>query len=224
MEVIINEIDTKKIGEKYQNEKISVHHITEKEPEEMAESVTIDPGLLRIFEATGKDDTRYWTRMVYIMAIGKSLVLQATDGHIAARFEVEMTERLKYKRPVYIDRDECRAIIRMAKQKKADIVLDFKTDQVRVDGCLAGEMSPVSHYIDVKKQYDMVARLFDGPRDLKPAEATLFNPVLLDRLRKAFDLKKGQGFKLEFSGPLSPIRVSGPEQGMQALLMPMRGL
>jgi hypothetical protein len=214
MEVIINEIDCKKM-----------HYPGLKEPEtpkKLVSNVIVCVDDLKVFEATGTDETRHWIRNVYIKATGKTLILQATDGHIATRKTLDTSEEMAESFS-YLDRDEVRSVVRMCKLKKANANLDFETGRVTVDGCLAAELVTLDNYIDVSGRFEMITHLFKDPGAEVPMAEAHFNPSLLDRIRKSFALGKYKGLRLKFYGPTRPIRVSGPEAGIEALLMPMRG-
>ena len=182
--------------------------------------ITVERDVLNLWHAAGNDPTRHHLSSTYVRVSGKELQFAATSGHIAARFETKTQFASiagDWEIPVSVAKF---ALVVAKKKKKLTIDLDLAIGVLFVDGCLCGDLLPVTS--NSSFSYGKIAALFERvPKTEEGQRSVRFNPDLLSKLKKAFSQGKMTGLELSFRGENCPIIVEPREQdtGYTGLLM-----
>ena len=193
------------------------------EESELSTQITVERDVLNLWHAAGNDPTRHHLSSIYVRVSGKDLYMASTSGHIAARYQCQTqfpSIAGDWEIPVSVAKF---ALGVAKKKKKLTIDLDLDLGHVRVDGCLCGDLMPVTS--NSSFYYGKIAALFEGvTKTEKGMKSVRFNPDLLSSLKKAFSRGKRTGLELSFRGDKSPIIVEPREQdtGYTGLLMGIR--
>lgn len=178
--------------------------------------------IVNAFNCASEDPTRYQLNSVSVTGEKTRVIVQATDGHILSRVEIEdeLASEIGTKR-FLVSRDQLPALKAILKSHRYIPVPTAWNDRgYLVIGLQELSGCQVEIKFETQREYPNVDQLWPSRDEIK--WKIRFNPQLLCDLHKAMSdgTKATETVRLEISDALSPIIVTCGEN--RGVLMPAR--
>ncbi|MFZ8932364.1 MAG: hypothetical protein ACO2ZP_00500 [Bacteriovoracaceae bacterium] len=183
--------------------------------------------LIRINEASSKDETRMYLNGVHFKNTGNKVQLTATDGHVLAREKIDMGVESLEDSEYIIHREDIPDLKKLLKSNKTAMYFNFIPSPTgsSINIVFGDEMRFLRVIEREFPKADAVISPVENKKDDDLYEFTI-NPDLVKKLMKALIKQKGKGltFMLDTKNNLCPIEVRTTDHSQEniAIIMPMK--